>query len=457
MGRDNWAIVGGLAASVLVYLLCSQAGLAHTAAATAAVTVLCLLWWVFEPVPIPVTSLIPLGAFPLLGVLDKNQIASGYGSPLILLLLGGFLISKALEHTGTHRRLALLMVRLVGGTSPARLVLGFMVASAVLSMWISNTATTLMLLPVAQAILDRCDDQRLAVPLMLGVAYSASIGGIGTPIGTPANLVFMEVYYQSTGSSVSFTEWMSWGVLVVIGMIPVAWLWLTRNLPDTANIDLPDLGHWRVAEKRVLVIFLLTALAWMTRAEPFGGWSSWLELPYANDAAVAFVAVVVMCVMPDGKGKRLLDWDTAVTIPWGVLLLFAGGIVIAKAFMASGLSDVLANVISGVGVLPTLLLVFLIALSVSFMTEMTSNTASTTLLMPVLAAAAVGAGLDPMLLMVPAAMSASCAFMLPVATAPNSVVYGSGKIRTRVMAREGFVLNIAGAVVITAVCLFRLT
>lgn len=457
MQRDNIVIIAGLLASVTSYFAIVASGQPHEVAATAAVTLLCLLWWVFEPIPIPVTSLIPLACFPLLGVLDRHQIAAAYGSQLILLLLGGFLLSKAMEHTGTHRRIALLMVTLIGGTSPRRLVFGFMLTSAVLSMWISNTATTLMLLPVALAVLERSEQRQLAVPLLLGIAYAASIGGMGTPIGTPPNLVFMEVYEAETGTAVSFSRWMSWALPVVVILVPLAGLWLTRGLPRDGAISIPAMGPWLPAQKRVLTVFAFTALAWMTRQEPFGGWSSWFDMPNANDASVAFVAVIVLFLLPDGKQRRLLHWDTAVTIPWGVLLLFAGGITIAKAFTASGLSVLLADAISGLSALPVVLLIGVIALSVTFLTETTSNTASTTLLMPVLAATAAGAGLEPALLMVPAAMSASCAFMLPVATAPNSIVYGSGLVTTGTMAREGFVLNLIGAAVITAVCLVRLT
>ncbi len=455
--KNNRVIVVGLVASVSCYVLLITSGQSHQLAATAAVTLLCVLWWVFEPIPIPVTSLIPLAGFPLLGVLNQQQVAAAYGSPLILLLLGGFLLSKAMEHTGTHRRVAMLMVNLVGGDSPRRLVFGFMLTSALLSMWISNTATTLMLLPVVLAVLERAEQQQLAVPLLLGIAYAASIGGIGTPIGTPPNLVFMQVYADETGNVVSFSQWMSWGLPVVMLMVPIAALWLTRHLPKTGNINLPRLGPWELAQKRVMWVFALTALAWITRREPFGGWSGYLDMPTANDASVAFVAVVILFLLPDGKGNRLLSWDTAVTIPWGVLLLFAGGITIASAFSESGLSTLLAGGLSGISALPVALVIGAIALSVSFLTEATSNTASTTLLMPVLAAAAIGAGLEPALLMVPAAMSASCAFMLPVATAPNSIVYGSGLLRAIDMAREGFVLNLLGALVITAVCIMRLT
>jgi sodium-dependent dicarboxylate transporter 2/3/5 len=421
------------------------------------VAVLCVLWWVFEPVPIPVTSLLPLAVLPLLGVLTPAQVGQAYGSPLILLLLGGFLLSKAMEHSGAHRRIAIGMVNLFGASSGRRLVLGFMVASAVLSMWISNTATTLMLLPVVLAVLDATDSrEELAAPLLLGVAYAASVGGLGTPIGTPPNLIFMQVYEETTGEVISFTRWMSWALPVVILMVPAMALVLTRNLHGALRVQLPTVGRWRTEERRVMLVFGFTALAWITRGEPFGGWSAWLGLPGANDASVALLAVVVMFLVPNGKGQRLLTWERASTIPWGVLLLFSGGICLAKGFVSSGLSELLGQWLSGMTTIPVFALILLICLVVTFMTETTSNTASTTLLMPVLAAGALAAGIAPELIMVPAAMSASCAFMLPVATAPNSVVYGSGLITTARMAREGVGLNLLGAAVISAVCYFML-
>lgn len=439
--------------AVALALLLLQLGYSEDIAIVGMVAMWCVLWWVFEPVPIPVTSLLPIALLPLLGVLTPAQVGQAYGSPLILLLLGGFLLSKAMEHSGAHRRIAIGMVRLVGANSGRRLVLGFMIAAAVLSMWISNTATTLMLLPVALAVLEATDRRReLAVPLLLGVAYAASVGGIGTPIGTPPNLIFMQVYEQTTGTAISFTRWMGWALPVVLVMIPLMALLLTRNLSGRIAVELPDTGQWRTEEKRVMLVFGLTALAWVTRSEPFGGWQAWLDLPQANDASVALLAVVVMFVLPDGKGERLLDWERASTIPWGVLLLFSGGICLASGFVASGLSDVMGQWLAGMTNMPVWVLLLLVCLVVTFMTETTSNTASTTLLMPVLAAAALAADIPPELIMVPAAMSASCAFMLPVATAPNSVVYGSGLITTAQMAREGFLLNLLGALVISTLC-----
>jgi len=444
---------GPLAALLMYFLLIDTSAAASTALAiTAAVAILCVIWWVFEPLPIPVTSLLPLAIFQMSGVLTKDEVGQSYGSPLILLLLGGFILSKSMERSGAHLRLALFMVNLFGGSSSKQLVLGFMVTAALLSMWISNTATTLMLLPVALAVANQAKDKQLAVPLMLSIAFAASIGGIGTPIGTPPNLVFMQVYQQQFNKNIGFTEWMSWGVPVVLCMIPVTWLWLTRKLSYSGGFDMPDVGRWSSTEKRVMTIFALTATAWITRKEPFGGWSTWLDLPAANDASVALIAVILMFIMPDGKnrGEKLLDWETAKTIPWGILLLFGGGITLAKAFGVSGLSAALADHLSELSNLPVLLMIFAICLGVTFLTETTSNTASTVLLMPVLAATAMGSNIDPKLLMIPAAMSASCAFMMPVATAPNSIVYASGFFTTKTMAREGIVLNFCGAIIITA-------
>jgi solute carrier family 13 (sodium-dependent dicarboxylate transporter), member 2/3/5 len=445
--------------ALLVGLALYSQDLGFDVAVTAAVTVWCVLWWVFEPIPIPVTSLLPLALLPLLGVLTPAQVGQAYGSPLILLLLGGFILSKAMEHSGAHRRIALNMVRLFGGQSERRLVFGFMAASAFLSMWISNTATTLMLLPVALAVLEKVEGETLAIPLLLGIAYAASVGGIGTPIGTPPNLIFMQVYQENTGEVITFTQWMTWGVPVVLVLVPLIGLWLTRNSGGGGGAVLPEVGSWRSEEKRVMAVFVLTALAWITRSEPFGGWSGGLGLEGANDASVALLAVLLMFLIPSGRGngEALLSWDRAVSIPWGVLLLFAGGICLAKGFVSSGLSVLMGDWLASMSYLSIGILIGLICLVVSFLTETTSNTASTTLLMPVLAATALAAGIAPEILMVPAAMTASCAFMLPVATAPNSVVYGSGRVPIARMAREGFALNLLAVVVISTLCYLNLT
>ena len=425
---------------------------------TAVVAWLCMLWWIFEPLPIPVTSLLPIAVFPISGVLTSEQVGASVGSPLIILLLGGFLLSRGMESTGAHHRIALSVVNLVGGHKPRRLVLGFMIAGALLSMWISNTASILMLMPVALAVLASCSDRNsLAAPLLLGLAWSCSIGGLGTPIGTPPNLILVQVYEENTAQTISFGQWMSWGMPVVLTLLPLAWWWVTRAVPRELDIQVPAVGPWRSAERRVLVVFVLTAVAWITRAEPLGGWQTWLDLPAANDASVALLAVVALFVVRDDQGEPLIDWAKASQIPWGVLLLFGGGICLARAFVASGLSAQVGDALTAVAALPVFAMMLLLALAVTFLTEATSNTATTALLMPVLAAVALAVEIDPLWLMVPAAMSASCAFMLPVATAPNAVVFGSGELPIRRMVREGFALNLIGALLIATVAWVLLT
>jgi len=458
-------ILGPLIA-LACYLLLAYLQFSHASAITAAIACCCIIWWIFEPIPIPITSLLPLAALPLFGVLSAQQVGAAYGSKLILLLLGGFLLSTAMSYSGAHKRIALGMVNFLGHQHPRRVVFGFILASALLSMWISNTATTLMLLPVALAILQSIDNAKdkkdMATPLFLGIAYAASIGGIGTPIGTPPNLIFMQVYESSTGQSISFIQWMGYALPLLLLMIPILGFYLCRNLQKLQNnsgIQIPTTGKWRSHEKRVLGVFFITATLWVTRREPFGGWSEWLNLPNANDASVALLAVILLFVIPSGKkaehkhnqhtSEKLLNWESAQNIPWGVLLLFGGGMCLAKGFMVSGLSDHIGAALSHLHSLPIFFMICALTLLVTFMTEATSNTATTALLMPVLAAAALGMNIDPKILMLPAAMSASCAFMLPVATAPNSVIYGSGYVPSQVMAREGFMLNIIGAVLIS--------
>jgi len=450
--RRSRNLLIGIALASLCGIGVAAADMSNAAIATAAITGLCAAWWVLEPIPIPVTSLIPFAAFPLCGVLSHRKVATAYGDSMILLLMGGFMLSTAIEHTGVHRRIALGMVRLTGGTG-RRTVLGFMLASAMCSMWISNTATVLMLLPVALAVIDSQDGERLAFPLLLGIAYAASVGGMGTPIGTPPNLIFMKIYQDHTGKTISFLQWMTIALPVVVVFVPIIWLWITRSLRGVPAPQLPATGRWTQPEKRVLIVFALTAAAWVFRRQPLGGWSGLLGVTQAGDSTVALAAVVVLFLVPngEGEGEALLRWDKARDIPWGLLLLFGGGIAISQAFDASGLSAKLGVALAGLSHWPALAIIFIISLAVTFMTEVTSNTATTNLLMPILAAAAVAANVDPMLLMVPATMSASCAFMLPVATAPNAIVSGAG-VPTARMAREGVALNIIGAVVITTIC-----
>ena len=331
-----------------------------------------------------------------------------------------------------------------------------MAAAAVLSMWISNTATTLMLLPVALAVLERAPSPALATPLLLGIAFSASVGGVGTPIGTPPNLIFMQVYENTTGTALSFLDWMGWGVPVVLVMIPVLWLWLTRKLGTLGPVSVPSPGPWRPAEARVLAVFALTALAWITRSEPFGAGAVFWLCPGPATPEWPSSLSSPSSSFPTAPAASFLNWKVAEQIPWGMLLLFAGGITIARGFEATGISEALGTQLSALASFPPVITMAVICLVITFLTEMTSNTATTTLMMPILAAAALGAGLPPELLMVPAAMSASCAFMMPVATAPNAIMFGTGRFTTRTMASEGVVLNLLGAVVITTVLMLVL-
>ncbi len=445
------ALYAGPILAATIWTTMTGSGLSHEMAWTAAITVICAIWWIFEAIPIPATSLLPLAGLPLFGILTPNQVGEAYGSPLILLMLGGFMLSTALARSGVHRRLALAMVGWFGGHAGRQLVLGFMVASAVLSMWISNVATALMLLPIALAICEKLETRRMKVMLMLSIMYGCSIGGVGTPIGTPPNLIFMRIFAETTGYEPTFTEWMGWAMPVVVIMIPLAALWLSRGMPKGDKIDLPDAGPWRSEEIRTLTVFVITALLWITRKEPFGGWSATLGLQSANDASVALIAVITLFLIPNGKGEKLLNWETAVSIPWGVLILFGGGVAIALGFAESGLSQLVGKALVGLSALPIVLVIVAICLAVSFLTEITSNTATTALLMPILAAGSIAAGIDPKLLMIPATISASFAFMLPAATGPNAVMYGSGALTVEEMAKEGFVLNLIGAVVISTV------
>ena len=442
-----------LLATALWFFLATWAEQSHAIAWTAAITLFTAILWVTEAIPIPAASLIPFALFPFAGVLSHKEVASALGSHVILLLMGGFMLSKSLEKSGVHKRLAVYMVKLAGGNSGRRVVVGFMLASAFLSMWISNTATVLMLIPIALAVLQDSDDEAMSVALILGIAYAASLGGIGTPIGTPPNIIFISVYQETTGKDIDFISWMRIAIPIVIIGIPLMAVWLTRNVSRNQGFHLPEIGTWRPAEKRVLIVFGLIATAWITRRI----WSEWFGLSTVGDSTIALLGVVLMFMIPNGeKHDTLLDWHTAKDIPWGMLLLFAGGIAIAKAFTASGLSELLGNTLTSLTTLPLWALILSLCLFVTFLTEITSNTATATLLMPILAAAAIATGVDPKLLMIPAAISASCAFMLPVATAPNAIAYGTERFHIKDMAREGFVLNIVIACIVTGVCFFIL-
>jgi len=317
---------------------------------------------------------------------------------------------------------------------------------------VAHTAATLLLLPVALAVLADYRDARLVAPLILGIAYAASIGGLGTPVGTPPNLVFMSVYEQTTGEAFGFLHWMAIGVPIVVLMVPLMALWLGRSLGGTPSALLPTLPAWSRGERRVLAVFAVTAAAWVFRELPFGGWSAWFNVPNATDAGVALCGALAMLLVGDGRGGRVLEWKDAERLPWGVLVLFGGGIALSTAFQVSGLSEAIAQQLRGLAALPLLPMIVLIVACVVLLSEIVSNTATAVLLMPIMASVALAIGVDPALLMFPTVMAASIGFMLPVATAPNAIAYGSGRVPARRMLREGAVMDVLGVVVVCAVC-----
>lgn len=436
------------------------------------------LWWISEAVPIAATSMLPLALFPLFGISKMSAVASPYMHPLVILLMAGFMVALALERWELHRRVALRVLQAVG-TSPRRLILGMMVASAGCSMWISNTATTLVMLPIGMALVlraserepDRPGDVRaFGTALFLGLAYAANVGGLGTPIGTPPNLVMIGIFEKAFPEAppITFLDWMLMACPLVVIFVPVIWLYLTRLAHPVAdaldmgskeilNEERARLGTLDVDARNTALIFGLVAILWVTRAIKTGdgavvGWAPALGVQaHVNDATVAVLGALILFAWPSKTrpGERLLDWETARSIPWAVILLFGGGFALAGAFKSTGLSVWIAGGLESLAGLPTLLMVAIIALGVTFLTEVTSNTATTTILMPILAAFAAGMGLPPELVMVPAVLSASCAFMLPVATAPNAIVFGTGHIPIKAMARAGFAVNLFGASLIT--------
>jgi sodium-dependent dicarboxylate transporter 2/3/5 len=438
--------------AIVAYFIAVGFGQTPQIAITLAITIWVGYWWITEAAPIPFTSLLPFVLLPAFGVIDHKEASSSLGDHVIVLLMGAFLMAKALETSGVHKRIAFNIIKFIGGTSAFRIVLSFMVASAFLSMWISNTATVLALLPVATAIGLSSNDKQFTIALLLGLAYSASIGGVGTLIGTPPNVIFASVYDNFSGHEFGFVEWMKIGIPIVIITIPIVAYWLTRGTKLTSKIILPQMFKWSVSEKRVLTIFGLVAFLWITRSNPFGGWSELIGINSIGDSTIALLGVVLMATVK-GEGKvPLLTWDKAKTIPWDMLLLFSGGICLAKGFSASGLSELIGQLMSTALDLPIFLVLLILTLSLSFLTEVTSNTATATLFMPILASVALTKGLPLELIMIPAVISCSFAFCLPVATAPNSVVFASGQITIKDMARNGIMLNLIGALIVSTVC-----
>ena len=456
---------------LLMLLLPPPPGLAPEGWKTAAVAVLMATWWTTEAIPIPATALLPLPLFPMLGILGASDAAAPYANDLIFLFMGGFFIAVALERWGLHKRIALSIVHAVG-TSPGRLVLGFMVATAFLSMWISNTATTTMMLPVAMAVSEMLrpkghrGEYSFGISLMLGIAYAASIGGVATLIGTPPNAVLAGAVDELLGIQLGFVEWMIVGVPVTVVFLPLAWLMITRFLYVSEDLagdaeavideERSRLGSMSVGERRVGMVFVLTGLAWLLRSEKVIGSLTipgiQTVMPSVSDSTIAMLASVVLFVLPvDWKrGEFVLDWPTAQKIPWGVLVLFGGGLSLARAMDQSGLATWIGSGVAGLSSVPPVVIVAVVGALFVFLTEITSNTATSTMAMPIMAGAAVGLGMAPLALMATAALAASMAFMLPVATPPNAIVFGSGYMSIPQMVRAGIWMNLVAIVLIIA-------
>jgi solute carrier family 13 (sodium-dependent dicarboxylate transporter), member 2/3/5 len=415
------------------------------------------VWWLGESIPIYATALLPLAVLPVGGARTMKETALGYAHPLIFLFIGGFMLALALERWQLHKRFALMVLRIIG-TSPIRLVGGFMFVCATLSMWITNTATTLVMLPIALSVISIYEKQfphkkNLALCLLLGIAYASSIGGIGTIVGTVPNIFTVSFLDSEMGIQISFLQWMKVGVPIVVLFVPLVWFMLTHLIYplDHESIDEHVLDTkpepWNNGSRLTLMVFFLTAFCWMFR--PLLNKTEVLQ--YLTDGGIAITAALLLFVIPSNIKQKefLIDWETAVRIPWGIIILLGGGISLATAISSNGVSELLASYLSGMQGVHPLLMSLAVVSFIIFLTELTSNTATTTALVPMFAAMAVGLGIAPITIIIPACIAASCAFMLPVATPPNAIVFGSGLLHIPQMARAGIWLNIVGIFVVT--------
>ena len=470
--KERVGLFAGLAAFLGVLALPAPAELAPEAWRTAAVAFLMAIWWLTEAVPIPATALLPLVLLPLVGAGSITEVAAPYANPIIVLFLGGFLIALSMERWQLHRRIALQILSRVGG-HPAAILAGFMAATAFLSMWVSNSAVALMMLPIGLSVVgyvepvdDRDEDGApgggFAVALMLGIAYAANIGGMGTLVGTPPNAFLAGFLQESYGIEVGFAEWLKLGLPLVLVSLPLVYLVLRRILArgprtDTAGAreaivdELVSLGSITAAEKRVSLVFALAAGSWILRPLL----ERWI--PGLSDAGIAITCGLLLFLLPAEKGKpAVLDWEWAERLPWGVLILFGGGLSLAAAIDRTGLNTWLGGAAAGLADWPPWLFIGLVTAIVVMLTELTSNTATAAAFLPILGAVALEVGWDPRLLAVPAALAASCAFMLPIATPPNAIVYGSGRVTIPQMARAGWWANVIMTVLITGLTLLLL-
>lgn len=456
---------------VLILLFFHPEGLSAPANAVLASVSWIAIWWITEALPIAVTALLPIVLFPLTNGMNLSETTESYGHKYVFLYIGGFIIAIAIEKWKLHKRIALHIINVVG-TNMSNIILGFMLATAFLSMWISNTATAVMILPVGMAIVIQLKDNPatlqnetsiLGKALMLAIAYSASIGGIATLIGTPPNLVFAGIVKQTYNVEISFLQWFKFGIVISSVLLVICWYYLTRIAFDFKGKTFPggkaeikrqikELGAITFEEKLVLIVFGTTAFCWITRSFLLQGW-----LPEIDDTIIAIGFALVLFLLPSKQsGTALLNWEDAVKLPWGIILLFGGGMALALGFETSGLAVWIGNHLSALGNLHLFMLLLVLITAVNFLTEITSNLATTAMLLPVLVSIATAVGLHPYFLLVGATLAASCAFMLPVATPPNAVVFGSGYIKIEDMVKKGFVLNLISIIIITVAVYFIL-
>jgi sodium-dependent dicarboxylate transporter 2/3/5 len=465
----------------LMFIDPAQAGFSPQAQAVLACALWVVVWWVTEAIPIPATSLLPIVLFPLTGALEIKLVTVSYAKPMIFLFLGGFILALAMERWNLHRRIALSIIAAIG-TNARLIVLGFMVATGFLSMWISNTATTMMMLPIAMAIITQFNAFLKASPhlsdsqlrnrehfgraLLLSIAYSASIGGMATLIGTPTNLIFAGFAKEFYDVDISFSQWLRIGLPIAVVLMGISWLHMVRIAFPLSTEPIPggraeiqgqlkQLGAMSREEKTVLIVFSVVAILWMTRKPLSRLCDPWLN--GLDDNIIALLGALSLFLLPAReKGKKIMDWPTAHKLPWGILLLFGGGFAVAAGFQNSGLAAWIAQQLVAMQGIHLLLFVLMITALVNYLTELTMNVATCTMILPVLASLALATGLHPLGLMVAATIAASCAFMLPVATAPNAIVFGSGYLAMKDMVRAGFGLNMISILIITLFVYFTL-
>ena len=457
----------GLILGPLLLLVClvtePPSGLSSMAWATIGLTLLMATWWSTEAIPIPATSLLPILLIPALGIDSLNAATAPYANPTIYLFLGGFVLGLAMERWNLHKRIA-LMTLLAMGSKPSKQIAGFMMATAFLSMWVSNTATTIMMLPIGLSVIGmltsekntgEAERERFATALLLAIAYAASVGGIATLIGTPPNALLAAFLAENYDVQIGFGQWMLLGVPVAVIMLAFIWWWLTRGGFNLAGHDstqlirgeLAELGPLSRGEKLVAMVFVATALAWVF--QPLI--SDWV--PGVNDTSIAIAAALALFIIPVDTKQRvfLMNWESASKLPWGVLLLFGGGLSLAGVIRSTGLAEWIAQSLGALGALPVIAMIGVVVLVIIFLTEVTSNTATAAAFLPLLGALAVSQGMPAELLAIPAAIAASCAFMMPVATPPNAIVFGTGHMKIQSMIRAGFALNLFGVVLVTVI------